>query len=73
MRPFELFLKWLEKVGGSWEAVVTFGVGRRGRDLSSLYFMLRMRMVRGEPAIIVGRKVISGENTLKAPTAVRRG
>ena len=28
-RPFELFLKWLEKIGGAWEADVTLGVGRK--------------------------------------------
>ena len=34
MKPFELFLRWLEKVGGSWEVVVASGVGRKGWDNS---------------------------------------
>ena len=34
VKPFKLFLKWLEKIGGSWEVVVALGVGRKGRSKS---------------------------------------
>ena len=34
VRPFESFLRLLEKAGGSWEVVVASGVGRKGRSKS---------------------------------------
>ena len=30
-RPFDFYLRWLEKAGGSWEVIVDSGVGRKGK------------------------------------------
>ena len=46
-------------------------VGKEGASLSIVQFMLRLRMVRGEPVIVVEKRATSRENALKVPRAVR--
>ena len=46
-------------------------VGKEGANVSNICFMLRLRIVRGEPVIIVEKRATSRENTLKVLRAVR--
>ena len=46
-------------------------VGKEGANVSNICFMLRLRIVRREPVIIVEKRATSRENTLKVLRAVR--
>ena len=57
MRPFEIFLSWLEKAGRAWETVFTFGAGKKERNESEhLMFHAEVRSGQGRTCYSCGKE-----------------
>ena len=56
-RPYNPFLRWLEKAGRAWETVVAFGRGKKGRnELECLLFHANVESVQGRTCYSRGKE-----------------